>query len=209
MVTTLTFDEGRQGALLIILLLLLLVAVGFYFGLFSDDAPAWIQNLLTCDLEFDARTTRLPRTTRFPRTTRNLSENRGRRELTIRQEDADETPGHEIKHLLLRITQILGNDTCWDNGVVVGYLRGVEYTLRLLQRLATDRFDEVSIGRYTTEFRLIEAIQSLWTFRIDIIAEVLRIHTGIGGVFFLIEALDEVECHLGREGILTVTVHLQ
>ena len=93
--------------------------------------------------------------------------------------------------------------------MVIGHLRGVEYTLRLLQRLATDRFDEVSIGRYTTEFRLIEAIQSLWTFRIDIIAEVLRVHTGIGGVFLLIETLDEVERHLGREGILTVTVHLQ
>ena len=46
-----------------------------------------------------------------------------------RQEHADETPGHEIKHLLLRIAEILGNDACGNDGVVIGHLRGVEHTL--------------------------------------------------------------------------------
>ena len=131
------------------------------------------------------------------------------RELTIRQEDTNETTGHEVEHFLFGIAEVLGDNACGDDSMVIGHLRGVEHTLRLLQCLAADGFDEVGIGGHTTELRLIEAIQCLRTFRIDIIAEVLRVHTGIGGVFLLIETLDEVERHLGREGILTVAVHLQ
>ena len=134
---------------------------------------------------------------------------RGCREFAIRQEDADETTGHEVEHFLFGIAEVLGYNACGDDGVVISHLGSVEHTLRLLQRLAAYGFDEVGIGGHTTEFRLIETIQCLRTFRIDIIAEVLRVHTGIGGVFLLIETLDEVERHLGREGILTVAVHLQ
>ena len=37
----------------------------------------------------------------------------------------------------------------------------------------------------------------------------MRIHTGIGGVFLLVEGLDQVERHLSRIAELAVAVHLQ
>ena len=139
----------------------------------------------------------------------NDSQYRCRRELTIRQEDTDKATGHKVEHFLFGIAEILGDNACRDDGVVIGYLRGIEHTFRFLQRLTANGFDEISIRRYTTEFSLKETIQCLWAFRIDVIAEVLRIHTRISGVFLLIETLDEVERHFGGKGILTVTIHLQ
>ena len=108
MLASLSFDKGGQGALLVFLLLLLLViAVGFYFGLLSDDTPTRIENLLTGDFELDAV---------------HLAKHRCRRELTVGEEHADETTGYEVKHILFGITQVLRNDACRNNGVVVGNL---------------------------------------------------------------------------------------
>ena len=102
MLASLSFDKGGQGALLVFLLLLLLViAVGFYFGLLSDDTPTRIENLLTGV---------------------HLAKHRCRRELTVGEEHADETTGYEVKHILFGITQVLRNDACRNNGVVVGNL---------------------------------------------------------------------------------------
>ena len=93
--------------------------------------------------------------------------------------------------------------------MVVGDLRRVEDPLRLLQCLAGNGFDELRIDRLPGKFRLVETVQRLRTLRIDIIREILRVHTGIGGVFPFIECLDKVEGHLRREAELTVAVHLQ
>ena len=93
--------------------------------------------------------------------------------------------------------------------MVVSHLRGVEDALGLLQRFATDGLDQFRIGSHTTEFRLIQSVERLRTLGVDIVREVLRVHTGIGGEFFLIETLDQVQRHFCRVGELAVTVHLQ
>ena len=53
--------------------------------------------------------------------------------------------------------------------MVVGHLRCVENTFALLQRLATDGFDEFCIYGYAVKFRLIQSVQCLWTFGVDIV----------------------------------------
>ena len=93
--------------------------------------------------------------------------------------------------------------------MVVGYLRGVEDTLRLLQCLTTNGFDELSIGCNTSKLRLVETVECLWTFGVNVIREILCVYTGIGGVFLLVERLNEVEGHLCGEPELAVAVNLQ
>ena len=109
MFAALALDEGRQCALLVILLFLVVLTVFlFTSNLFPDHAPAWFKNLLTSDLELDAV---------------DLAQYRRRRELAVGQEDANEAACHEVKDLLFGIAQSLWNDTCRDDGVVVGHLR--------------------------------------------------------------------------------------
>ena len=93
--------------------------------------------------------------------------------------------------------------------MVVCHLRGVKHTFSLLQGLATNGFDIFRINGNTTELGLVKPIQRLWTFRIDVVRKVLRIHTRISGVFLLIQCLDEVQRHLCRIAELPVAVHLQ
>ena len=92
---------------------------------------------------------------------------------------------------------------------MVGDLRGIEYALGLLQRLATNGFDEFRIDGFAEELGLIEAVQGLRTLGVDIIREILRVDTRIGGVFLLVERLDNVQRHLCRVAELTITVYLQ
>ena len=47
------------------------------------------------------------------------------------------------------------------------------------------------------------------TLGIDVVREVLRVDTRIGGVFLLVKRLDEVEGQLSRETELAVAVYLQ
>ena len=162
-----------------------------------NHAPAGIEDLLTSHLEFYRLVLAFY-----------LAQHRRCRELTIWQEHGDESSCHEVEDLLLSIGEVRGDDTRGDDGVVVGDFRGVEDALRLLQRFAPDGLDELGVGCDTRKFSLVEAVERLRTLRVDIVGEVLRIHTGVGGVFLLVEALDEVERHLGREGELTVTVYL-
>ena len=76
--------------------------------------------------------------------------------------------------------------------MVVGDLAVVEHAFAFLQRFATDGFDEFCIGCDTTELRLVQTVHRLRTFGIDVVGEVLRVHTGIGGELLLIEGLNEV-----------------
>ena len=80
--------------------------------------------------------------------------------------------------------------------MVVRHLRRVEYALRLLQRLATDGFDQLSIRRYASKLRLVQSIQRLRTLRVDVVTQILCIHTWIGGEFSLVERLYQVQRHL-------------
>ena len=93
--------------------------------------------------------------------------------------------------------------------MVVGYLRGVEHALGLFQRFATNGLDELSVGLNAVELGLIQPVERLWALGVDIIREVLRINTGVGGVLLLVQTLYEVERHLGRIAELAVTIHLQ
>ena len=92
---------------------------------------------------------------------------------------------------------------------MVGDLRRVEHALRLLQRLAANGLDELRIDRLAEELRLVETVHGLRTLRVDVVREVLRVDTRIGGEFLLVECLDEVQRRLGRESELAVAVDLQ
>ena len=93
--------------------------------------------------------------------------------------------------------------------MVVGYLRGVEHALGLLQRFATNGLDELSVRLNAVELGLIQPVERLRALGVDIVGEVLRINTGVGGIFLLVQTLNEVERHLGRIAELAVTIHLQ
>ena len=92
--------------------------------------------------------------------------------------------------------------------MVVGHLRGVENAFRLLQGLSADGLDKLCVGSHAGKLHLIEAIQRLWALGIDVVAQILGVYTGIGGELLLVEALDEVQCHLCRVAELAVTVYL-
>ena len=92
--------------------------------------------------------------------------------------------------------------------MVVGHLRCVEDALGLLQRLAADGFYQFGVGGHSSELYLVQAVHRLRTLGIDVVREVLRVHTGIGGKLLLIEALYQVQRHLCGIVELSVTVHL-
>ena len=92
---------------------------------------------------------------------------------------------------------------------MVGHLRRVEHALRLLQRLAADGLDELRVGSHSGKAGLVQAVQRLRALGVDVVREVQGVHTRVGGVLLLVEALDEVECHLSRVAELPVAVHLQ
>ena len=46
------------------------------------------------------------------------------------------------------------------------------------------------------------------TFRIDVVAKILRIYTRIGGVFLLVKGLDKIQRHFGRIAVLAVAINL-
>ena len=192
MVAALTLDEGRQRTLLVIRLLLLVV--GFCLCLLPDHPPAGLQDFLTRHLEFYAV---------------DFAQDSRCRELAVVQEDTDKAACHEVKDLALSIAQVLGDDTRGDDGMVVGDLRRVEDALRLLQRFATDGLDERCVGCHAGELGLVETVHGLRTLGVDVIREVLGVHTRIRRVFLLIQCLDEVQCHLGRKAEFAVAVHLQ
>ena len=93
--------------------------------------------------------------------------------------------------------------------MVIGHLRRVEHALRLLQRLAANGLNELCIRCHALKLRLIQAVHRLRAFRIDVVRQVLRIHTRIGRIFLLVECLDEVQRHLCRIAELPVAIHLQ
>ena len=74
--------------------------------------------------------------------------------------------------------------------MVVGHLAVVKHFLALGQ-LAQRQHGSRQIGiRH-------HGLHDARNLRIDVVAQVSGIDTWIGGEFLLIEALDEVQCHLG------------
>ena len=186
----LPLDEGRQHLLLVVLLLRLLGHLVERI----DHAPARLENLLARCLEFYVA---------------HLAHHGCRGKLAVGVEDADEAARHEVIDMALVVGEPLRNDTRGNDGVVVRNLGGIEDPLRLAQLRAPQRLDQFGIRRLSRDLHLEDPIEDLRTLGIDIIAEILRIDTRIGGVFVLIERLDEVERHFGGEAKLLVAVHLQ
>ena len=214
MVATLALDEGGQGALFVgVFLWVLLVfrrvrAFRRVWGFSSDYAPTRVEDFLAGDFKLDASITSLTSRTSCTRCTRNFAQDGGGGEFAVGQEDADEATCHEVEDLLFGVGQILRNDACRDDGVVVRHFRRIEDALRLFQRLATNGFDELRIDRLSEELRLVETVHGLRTLGVDVVGEVLCVDTRVGGVLFLVERLDEVQRHLGRESELAVAIDL-
>ena len=93
--------------------------------------------------------------------------------------------------------------------MVVGHLRRVEHLLRLLQRLPAQGSHQLGVGRLACEARLEEPVHGLRALGVDVVAQEGGVHARIGGQLHLVELLDEVQRHLGREAELAVAVHLQ
>ena len=110
MVSALAFDKGRKGTLLVIGLFRILGILSVFRGLLSDNAPPRLQYFLTGDLKLHILVSM------------NDAYHCCRRELAVGQEDTDKATGHEVVDFLLSIAEVLGNDTCGDNSVVVGDL---------------------------------------------------------------------------------------
>ena len=117
--------KSRQGALFLFTLLLLfaflvfvsLLLLSFSPLVFPYYAPSGFKNLFTRYLELDAI---------------DFSQDRGSREFTVGQENPDKAPCHQVENLLLGIAEVLGNDACGDDGMVVGDFRRVEDAFGLL-----------------------------------------------------------------------------
>ena len=76
--------------------------------------------------------------------------------------------------------------------MVVSHLRRIKHALGFLQRFAANGFDIFCIDGHSTKLGLIKAVQRLWTFGVDVVREILRIHTRVGGKFPFVECLDKV-----------------
>ena len=88
-----------------------------------------------------------------------------------------------------------------DDGMVVGHLRRVEHSLRLFQRFALERSHQCLISS--------QSVKRGGTFGIYVVAQKLGINTGICREFFLIQALYDIERHLGTHRVFLVAIHLQ
>ena len=191
MFAALPFDKRGQRALLLAALGLLFL-VALVLGV--DGSPTGLEYLLAAHLEG------------YPVY---LSEHGGRGEAAVGVEHADEAFGHEVEHVAFHIRQARGRHPGGNDGVVVGHLRRVEHLLALGQLLPPERFHEFGVGGHAAKRGLVDAVQDARALGIDVVGEILRVHTRIGGHLLFVEALDEFERHVGRVGKLPVALHLQ
>ena len=84
--------------------------------------------------------------------------------------------------------------------MVVGHLRGVKEFFALCQFFASQRGEQC--------FVLFQTIEYGTTFRVDVVAEIGSIYTRISSYLFFVEALDDFECGISREGEFSVACHL-
>ena len=194
----LALHEGRQRLLLIVFLLLVIIADLRLLGI--DRPPSRVEYLLTGHLEL------------YPIAFLLSADNAQYgccRELAVGIEHADEAARHQVVDVPFHIGQVLRDDLCGDDGMVVGHLRGVEHALGLGQRLATQRPHQLGIDGLPTHLGLKQAVHHLRTLGVDVVAQELGVDTRIGGQLALVKRLDGVQCHLGTHAELTVAVHLQ
>ena len=161
----LAFHEVGQYLLLVVFLLLI-VGLPHFLGI--EHAPSQTLYLLAGGLEFYLVY---------------LAVHRGGGEEAVGVEGGYEAAGHQVVHVALHVGESGGGHAGGDDGVVVGHLRGVEHFLALLER-----------GREQGHGGALVAFQSAQyagAFGVDVVAQVLGVHTGIGGELALVEGLGD------------------
>ena len=180
----LSLCECRQCALLVGVVCS--IVVGVLRFLVIQNAPSRVVYLLAADLKVNVL---------------NLAHNRGCGELAVGIEHADEAAGYQVVDVTLEVGEVRSRNAGGDDGVVVGYLRRVEHLLALWQLGVCKRKREGFIAP--------EPLESGGTLGIDVVAEILSVHTGIRGELLLVERLYGVERQFGAHGELLVAVYLQ
>ena len=95
--------------------------------------------------------------------------------------------------------------------MVVGHFAVVEHLFALGQFLSCccQLLYQGQVFLLAVDFCLTHTIENLRTFGVDVVGKKLGVHTRIGSKFLLVEALYELERHVGRIAELLVAVHLQ
>ena len=150
-------------------------------------APTGLENQLACRLEgYVGR----------------LSAHGGCGKLAVGIEHRNEAAGHHVKYLLLHVAEVLWRNTSRDDGVVVSHLRRVKHLLALQQLGPAQGHEQFAVERG-------DAVEDGAAFRIDVVRQVGRVDTWVGGDLLLVERLDELQGEVGREAEFLVAVHLQ
>ena len=95
--------------------------------------------------------------------------------------------------------------------MVVGHFAVVEHFFALGQFLSCccQLLYQGQVFLLAVDLCLTHTIENLRTFGVDVVGKKLGVHTRIGSKFLLVEALYELERHVGRIAELLVAVHLQ
>ena len=95
--------------------------------------------------------------------------------------------------------------------MVVGHFAVVEHLFALGQFLSCccQLLYQGQVFLLAVDLCLTHTIENLRTFGVDVVGKKLGVHTRIGSKFLLVEALYELERHVGRIAELLVAVHLQ
>ena len=124
-------------------------------------------------------------------------------EFAVGVEGGDETTCDEVEDFLFVKGHVAvgGFGASGNDGVVVGYLGGVEDFFAFFEFGAHKGLDKRSVGE--------KALENGRTFGIDVVAEKGGIDAGIGGEFLFVETLNKAEGFVGREGEFLVAFNLQ
>ena len=122
--------------------------------------------------------------------------------LAVRIEDGDEAACNEVIDVHLHVGEVASRHSRGNDGVVVGHLRRIKHSLRLLQRLSSQRSNVLAVAFH-------QSLKCLRTLGINVVAKVLRIDTRISGEFLFVKSLYDVERLLGTHRIFLVAVNLQ
>ena len=111
--------------------------------------------------------------------------------------------------MAFHVAERLWRNTRRNDGVVIRHFGCVEHAFRFQQGFSAEPFYQFCIDGNATLLRLVESVHDLRALGIDVVREVLRVHTGVGGQLPLVESLDGVEGQFGAHAVFSVTVHLK
>ena len=187
MFSALALFECRQRALLVLRLGVAVVGslpVGSVLGIHRP--PSRIENQFSGGFEFYAV---------------HIAHHCCSGELAVWIEHADEAPGYQVVDVAFHVGESLCRHSGGYYGVVVGHFARVEHLFRLLQRFSPQCREELVVALY--------AVQYSSAFGIDVVAQILCVHTGVCSQLALIESLYYLQRHVGAHAEFAVAVHLQ